>query len=124
MVGVPSIVYRSYLRPRAAELCFHGTPVDNGFVRMIAVSCPALRRLDISGSRAIAPGVAAQLGLGCPNLAALDISGCPNLTNASLYAIMRALPNLTELRMADCTGRGLTSLRCLIEPGSWKMRRL
>eukprot|EP00037_Helgoeca_nana_P004634 m.47077 g.47077 ORF g.47077 m.47077 type:complete len:487 (+) comp15557_c0_seq1:362-1822(+) len=86
------------------HLCLHNCPyVTDGWLRELALCCPLLKSLDVSGSKLLSDaGVAFVLGHSA-RLSAIDFRSCSGVGNTALIGIeARAHPNLRDLVLAGC----------------------
>jgi hypothetical protein len=70
----------------------------------VAMHCPLLEVLDISGAEGVTEGAVFALALHARNLKELQLRYCEQITDLSVAALMEGCPKLTELDVYYCGG--------------------
>jgi len=76
--------------------------VDDTVVFSVAKNCPKLKRLSLKGCRVTDPSVC-EIAIRCPNLLLLVLSGLHKLTDKCVIALAGNCPYLEELYISGCS---------------------
>eukprot|EP00899_Mesostigma_viride_P003951 jgi/Mesvir1/13557/Mv12446-RA.1 len=76
--------------------------VSDAALVAVAVACPGLRQIDLSGYADITDASLAAVGKSCPLLEHLGVSACGMVTDAGVIAVVSSCSRLTHLAADGC----------------------